>query len=149
MDIIINTYNRSLYHKNYVRLTSNYGNEICNFYKEMTCITEYKIDGLIFISVGNSYIKTTQYKWKPVSTIDFIAKKCIPELLGIHPYISKECKTLYLLFSGISSYDYEKIGLKKLSIITRFSTLIIYQINIFQYNFHQVHHQMHIYFGRI
>ena len=114
MDIIINTYNRSLYHKNYVRLTSNYGNEICNFYKEMTCITEYKIDGLIFISVGNSYIKTTQYKWKPVSTIDFIAKKCIPELLGIHPYISKECKTLYLLFSGISSYDYEKIGLKKI-----------------------------------
>lgn len=101
-----------LYNKNFIELDKiNYGTQIKDFY-EMVSQKEYKIDGLIFIS------QTTDYnaKWKPLMTIDFVAKSCPSKMLGISPYIVKPNKKLYLLFCGIRSFEYKKLGIEKFRI---------------------------------
>ncbi len=67
---------------------------------------EYEIDGLILTESNSDYIKTVNYKWKPRenTTIDFLARRCPAELLGVEPYIDARDKQLYILFVGIS-YD--------------------------------------------
>ena len=72
-------------------------------------------DGFIYISKYDNYNDTRNYKWKPIEkmTIDFVVKKCPSNLLGIHPYINKDEKTLYILFSGIRSNEYKKLGIQK------------------------------------
>jgi hypothetical protein len=63
----------------------------------------YPCDGIIFTSIGESYLDTKYYKWKQPNdmTIDFIAKKCPKEIMGIPPHSKINGKTLYLLYSGI------------------------------------------------
>jgi len=97
-----------LYHKNFIHLNADYGVQIREFYAEVSK-KEYEIDGLIFIS------NTTEYnaKWKPVMTIDFLAKSCPDKMLGIAPYEVKPGKTLYLLFCGIRAAEYKKLGIEK------------------------------------
>jgi hypothetical protein len=65
------------------------------------------------VSCDKQYQTTMNLKWKTMKhmTIDFIAKKCPKELLGITPYINKPEYTLYLLFSGIRSNDFKKLGI--------------------------------------
>lgn len=72
-------------------------------------------DGFIFISKYDNYNDTKNYKWKPIEkmTIDFVVKKCPSSMLGIYPYITKDKKTLYILFSGIRSNEYKKLGIQK------------------------------------
>ena len=73
----------------------------------------YIIDGLILTSPNENYIETTSYKWKPVehNTIDFLAKKIPPSLLGKKPFIAKSNHTLYALFCGISYQMFHNLGL--------------------------------------
>lgn len=102
--------------KHFVYLTpDDYSYQINEFYELVTKLS-YDTDGFIFISKGHNYNNTLNSKWKPIEkmTIDFVAKKCPSFLLGINPYITKENKTLYLLFVGVRSDEYKKLGLKKL-----------------------------------
>ena len=73
-------------------------------------------DGYIFIRNDKNYAETKNYKWKPVEkmTIDFVAKKCPNQLLGITPYIIKENKTLYILFSGLQKCNIKKAGIQEM-----------------------------------
>lgn len=95
-----------LYTKHFIKLTNEYGTQIQDFYSSMSNL-HYDIDGLIFIPTHNDI----HYKWKPVNTIDFIAKKCPLNMLGISPYTIVEGKTLYLLFSGIPTSEFHKTGI--------------------------------------
>lgn len=74
------------------------------------------IDGLIFTEAKSPYISTIYYKWKPSNclSIDFIAKKCPEQLLGISPYIKKKKQTLYFLFVGIRSDMCKSFNIKKI-----------------------------------
>ena len=114
-----------LYNKNFLQLDKeNYGTVISDFYESMKT-QEYDIDGLIFISSDANktipYQKTRNYKWKPIElmAIDFIAKKCPAEMLGISPYVSRENQTLYLLFCGMRREHYKKLGVEKFRAYTK------------------------------
>ena len=101
--------------KHFIQLNnSEYSNQILDFNNLLKDLP-YETDGFIFISKDASYNNTKNYKWKPIEkmTIDFVAKKCPDNLLGINPYINKDNKTLYLLFSGIRSNEYKKLGIQK------------------------------------
>lgn len=76
----------------------------------------YKKDGLIFTSGLEPYQNAKYYKWKPINhmSIDFIAKKCPSELLGIAPYKRKSNKILYFLFVGIRQNEYFALNMKKI-----------------------------------
>lgn len=113
--------NAFLYNKHFVHLSKDtYTQSIQEFYTSMTTAA-YKIDGLIFVEKTTKYIQTVNYKWKPIElmTIDFVAKKCPSIMLGISPYVTKDDKTLYLLFCGIQSYQYQKLGIEKFKEYTR------------------------------
>ena len=102
--------------KHFIHLNDkDYSNQIHQF-NDILPALPYENDGLIFISKDADYIKTINMKWKPVSkmTIDFVAKVCPPFLLGINPYINKDGQTLYLLFVGIRSNEYHKLGVLKI-----------------------------------
>ena len=73
----------------------------------------YKLDGLIITKPGNNYIETKNYKWKPYihNTIDFLAMRCPPKIIGVPPYNTVHGKILYLLFNGISHYVRNQIGM--------------------------------------
>lgn len=76
---------------------------------------KYHTDGYILTS-NDAYKYMTVYKLKNLKdiTIDFLVKQCPKSLLGIHPYDVVENKTLFLLFSGINKYSFEKYRLLKL-----------------------------------
>jgi hypothetical protein len=99
--------------KNFVKLTDDYATEIktCNITS-----SAYNIDGIIFTSCNDTYKHTKYYKWKNMDnmTIDFVAKKCPSKLLGVYPYVVKEGRELYLLFSGIKQNEYNKFNMKKI-----------------------------------
>lgn len=99
-----------LYSKHFKELTISY-QDIRTFYVNM-CKLPYDIDGVILISKNESYEKTMNYKWKPNQTIDFVVKKCPNNILGISPYITKENKTLYILFCGIREVEYKLYGIE-------------------------------------
>lgn len=77
----------------------------------------YAIDGLIFSSAGDAgasaYANTRHYKWKPYAqnTIDFLAVKCPPALMGVKPYIARDGYELFLLFVGISHTARAQMGI--------------------------------------
>jgi hypothetical protein len=87
-----------------------------NEFNTMINSLNYDTDGFIFISKNENYNETKNYKWKPLEkmTIDFVSKKCPNNLIGITPYLNKDNKTLYLLFSGIRNIEYNKLGVEKL-----------------------------------
>lgn len=70
---------------------------------------DYEIDGLIINSPDANYNNTRIFKWKPKSTIDFLAKKCPAEL--INSFNAVEGKTLYLLFLSINYEVYMSSGI--------------------------------------
>jgi SAM-dependent methyltransferase len=72
----------------------------------------YSIDGLILTEPGKRYTDTRNYKWKSYdhNTIDFLAIKCSPKLMGVKPYIAVENTELYILFVGIDNQYREKLG---------------------------------------
>jgi len=114
-NLLIDGYN-FLYTKNFIELNKiNYGMQLREFYSDMSKLI-YKIDGLILISKNHNYDNTLNYKWKPLNTIDFVAKKCPDNMLGISPYNIKDGKILYLLFCGIRSNEYKQLGVKKLNL---------------------------------
>lgn len=119
MNEIIKMYD-FLYSKNFLELSSDdFPNQIRKFYNDMLELVktqkEYEIDGLIIFSKNDNYNATIQCKWKPIMTIDFVAKQCPASMLGISPYVVKENQTLYLLFCGIKNTDYRKLGIVKFS----------------------------------
>lgn len=105
-----------LYTKNFIELDKiTYGIQLRKFYYDMSKLI-YKIDGLILISKNANYDNTMNYKWKPSNTIDFVAKKCPDNMLGISPYNIKEGKILYFIFCGIRSNEYRQLGIKRFSL---------------------------------
>ena len=99
--------------KHFTNLTKkNYNTQLREFYNSMSQL-DYEIDGLILVSKYSDYHNTLNYKWKPKNTIDFVAKICPANMLGISPYVVKEGKTLYLLFCGIRSNEYKQLGIER------------------------------------
>jgi hypothetical protein len=100
--------------KTFIALTDNFKEEINNLYNIINS-GNIPNDGIIFIPKDKDYLSTVCLKWKPIekTTIDFLAIICPKYLLGISPYVIKQDQTLYLLFSGIKSNDYKKLGVKK------------------------------------
>lgn len=100
--------------KNFEKLTSeNYSSVIR---KTVNNAQPYYVDGIIFTEATKPYRLTKFYKWKPVAnmTIDFMAKPCPSNLLGISPYIHKEGMKLYILFSGINASYFNKFNMIKI-----------------------------------
>lgn len=117
--------------KKYVKLTSDYKNELKEFYDSHSKSTKYEIDGLIFIpnskvtkssnssskfKINSNYMNMIGYKWKPIEhmTIDFFVCKLPSNLYTNIPYNNlklKQNEYIYILFSGISKSDYEKFKL--------------------------------------
>ena len=113
-----------IYAKHFMELhKDSYNTSIKSFYDDMSNL-HYDIDGLIIISKNDNYEKTLNYKWKPKLTIDFVAKKCPDNMLGISPYIIKEGKTLYLLFCGIRSNEYKQFGIERFKLYDQMFTNI-------------------------
>jgi hypothetical protein len=77
-------------------------------------VRPYSIDGLIFVEPGKSYEETANYKWKSASdnTIDFLARRAPPSVLGKEPFVDKKGHKLYFLFVGISPELYDALGLQ-------------------------------------
>lgn len=113
--------------KDYIKLTSNYKNELTEFYNKKINSKFYEIDGLIF--VPNSHVKNTEhkypintnynnmigYKWKPIEhmTIDFYICKLPNNLYNNKPYSQYKLNkndNIYILFSGISKNDFDKLN---------------------------------------
>jgi len=119
-DIYINHINiklPSILLKRFIKLdVNNYKNLIRNFYTNIKNKQEYSVDGLILTSSKHSYSNTKFYKWKPTEhmTIDFVAKKCPSNLLGVYPYITKQNHELYILFSGVSLNEYNTFNMTKI-----------------------------------
>jgi SAM-dependent methyltransferase len=110
--------------KPFVRLTQqNYAKEIRDMYNSLDS-HEYGTDGIIMISCNKPYQTTLNLKWKTMKhmTVDFIARECPKQLLGITPYINQPGKTLYLLFSGIRLTDFKKM---RLTLIKHYSKIFL------------------------
>ena len=76
----------------------------------------YTTDGRILVEPGKSYSDTIAYKWKPLwdTTIDFLARRAPPSILGHHPYVDAPGHELHLLFVGINPDLYNTLGLERL-----------------------------------
>lgn len=112
--------------KEYVKLTNNYKKELPDFYNKKLS-SKYSIDGIIFtpssearnknikFNTNTNYSNMIGYKWKPIEhmTIDFYVKKVPDNILSHKPFsdVKEKNKTTYVLFSGISKYDYSKLGI--------------------------------------
>ena len=114
--------------KEYVKLTSEYKKELHDFYKKKQNNKKYEIDGLIFIPnskvsntqskfpINSNYNNMVGYKWKPIEhmTIDFYICQLPKNLYDTMPYHDlklKKTDNIYILFSGISKFDFEKLHL--------------------------------------
>lgn len=114
--------------KEYVKLTSNYREEIKSFYERKNNDKNYSIDGLIFVptskvkneeskfQINTNYNNMIGYKWKPVEhmTIDFFVCELPKNMYGHIPYNSlklKDDEIIYILFSGITIHDYNRLNL--------------------------------------
>ncbi len=73
----------------------------------------YETDGIIFVSASDDYLRTKNYKWKPIeqTTVDFLLKPCPEKLIGIEPYMNKPKHKLYVLFCGIDSDLRKNLGI--------------------------------------
>ncbi len=114
--------------KEYVKLTNNYKKELQDFYNKKKNVKDYHIDGLIFTpsstainssykyQINSNYNNMIGYKWKPIDeiTIDFYVKKLPKNLYSHYPYNTLNIKSnshIYILFSGISKQDFDKLNL--------------------------------------
>lgn len=110
--------------KRFTRLAANAAENKQIITAAAKSVREYAIDGLIFSSAGDAsafagdtgasaYANTRHYKWKPYAqnTIDFLAVKCPPALMGVKPYIARDGYELFLLFVGISHTARAQMGI--------------------------------------
>jgi hypothetical protein len=119
---------KSITCKEYIKLTNTYQNDLTAFYNKTLTKTDYETDGLIFVPTSkviipsSKYSKNTNYnnmvgyKWKPHEhiTIDFYIKKLPKSLYKTMPYKNLKLTDndiIYILFSGISKFDYHKLNL--------------------------------------
>jgi hypothetical protein len=74
----------------------------------------YEIDGLIFVEPGNPYLDTATYKWKPAehNTIDMLARRPPPSVLGKRPFIDAPGCKLHFLFVGINLGLFNALGME-------------------------------------
>jgi len=75
----------------------------------------YTTDGRILVEPGKSYSDTIAYKWKSLwdTTIDFLARRAPPSILGRRPYVDAPGHELHLLFVGINPDLYDALGLER------------------------------------
>ncbi len=89
--------------KEYVALTNpdKYSKIFDDIYKTKR---DYKVDGIILAQRDAPYMRTITYKWKPrdEQTIDLLIRRAPHFLMGTHPFMPQEGKTLYILFCGMS-----------------------------------------------
>jgi SAM-dependent methyltransferase len=117
--------------KEYIKLTNNYRKELSDFYNKKYKSKDYSIDGLIFTPtskvinklskypINTNYNNMIGYKWKPIDeiTIDFYIKSLPKNLYNNYPYNNYKLKSnenIYILFSGISKQDFDKLNLSYL-----------------------------------
>lgn len=75
----------------------------------------YETDGRILVEPGKAYSDTKAYKWKSLwnTTIDFLARRVPPSVLGQRPYIDAPGHELHFLFVGINPQLFEALGLNR------------------------------------
>lgn len=75
----------------------------------------YGTDGRILVEPGKPYRDTLAYKWKPLwdTTIDFLARRPPPAVLGRPPYVDAPGCELYFLFVGINPDLFAALGLER------------------------------------
>lgn len=121
--------------KDYIKLSSNYKKELDIFYNKKRNNKNYQIDGLIFTptsmvnnasykyKINSNYNNMIGYKWKPIEeiTIDFYIKELPKNLYNNYPYneFDVKSKTIYILFSGISKQDFDKLNMTYLTNYTK------------------------------
>ena len=102
--------------KSYAHLSSD---EPAGLAREIGAVYEaehpYQIDGLIFVSPGMTYSDTASFKWKPPehNTIDMLARRAPPSVLGKEPFVDRPGHRLYFLFVGINPSMQDALGLKR------------------------------------
>lgn len=118
---ILRKYEMPVVAKSYIKLGNpiELAKEIPSMYagKYRSSGQSYKTDGLIFVEPGKSYIDTKNYKWKPPehNTIDVLARRAPPSVLGKKPFIDTAGHKLYFLFVGINNELYTALGLERCS----------------------------------
>lgn len=95
--------------KNYVMVDT--AEDIQKFYEEQT--VKFIIDGLIFNPKRGSYDRMSVFKWKPVGTIDFLAKKLPDTLYDGLKLLKKPKMDLYVLYNT-SNENREPLAITKL-----------------------------------
>lgn len=75
----------------------------------------YATDGRILVEPGKPYAETRAYKWKSLrdTTIDFLARRAPPSVLGRRPYVDAPGHELHFLFVGISPDLFAALGLER------------------------------------
>jgi hypothetical protein len=75
----------------------------------------YGTDGRIVVEPGKPYRDTQAYKWKSLwdTTIDCLARRAPPSVLGRLPYVDAPGHELYFLFVGINPDLFDALGLER------------------------------------
>ncbi len=75
----------------------------------------YAVDGVILVEPGASYLKTRNLKWKDLkdNTIDLLARRAPPGVLGQRPFVDLPGHELYFLFVGINGALFESLGVQR------------------------------------
>lgn len=96
--------------KPFIKLNNDYKVQISRLKNEKK---KYDTDGIIFTPSDGLYDTMKVYKYKPPShmTIDFLIKKCPPEIISYYHFSERPHKTLYILFCGISKMVFYKLRL--------------------------------------
>jgi len=100
--------------KTFVQLSSDAADLEREFTAVYDAVRPYGKDGIIITEPGSPYDSTSSYKWKPAehNTIDMLARRAPPSVLGAAPFIDAPGCELYFLFVGISSELHESLGLQ-------------------------------------
>jgi hypothetical protein len=114
--------------KKFVKLTTDYKNELTNFYNEIKK-SKYSTDGIIFTPAGSlydnklprfqkqlntEYYNTLSFKWKPSDkmTIDFYMMKIPEDKISNWDIKLSKNETLYVLCSGVESHVFKQLKLQ-------------------------------------
>jgi hypothetical protein len=147
----ITNLHKNIDYKEFIRLDNNYKTQIKDFYHNKEKSNKYEIDGLIFTpanetkiyddtnikKINTNYNNMIGYKWKPIEhmSIDFymvkLSNNIFNKLQKNKPFNTlntqlKKDSNIYILFSGISKYDFDKLNL----------TYLPYYNQIIDYKYH-------------